>query len=119
MKEKFIMYMAMLWIVGTIMSFIMAGAWIGDNQTETVNRLMVMKVAKVGTWSVPVPNDKFFVGGEDSTGTWRPGGLTVLINWDFGFLQGSVLMWVFYLLNIGLMFIFLGIFVGVIQSVFN
>lgn len=112
MKEKFLMFMVLLWLVGTVMSLIMAGAWIGDDQSQIMNRLMIMKVQKIGAWSVPVPNPQFFVGDENG-----PGGIAAVMNWDFSFLQGSFLLWILYLLNIGLAFVLLAMFVGVITSV--
>ncbi len=108
MKEKFLMFMVLLWIVGTIMSFIIAGTWIGADQSSVMDQLMVIKIAKVGAWTVPVPNAQFFTNG-----------LATLFAWDFSFLQGSILLWVFYLLNIGLTFVLLSIFVGVITSIFG
>lgn len=114
MKEKFLMYMVLLWLVGTIMSYIIAGSWIGDRENNVMNRLMIFTTAKIGAWSIPIPNSAFFVG--DSSG---PGGIEALIHWDFGFMQGSPLFLLLYLLNIGIMFVLLGIFIGVVTSVFH
>jgi hypothetical protein len=108
MKEKFLMYMVLLWIVGTVMSLIIAGQWLGDTQSDVMNQLMVLKIAKIGVWSVPVPNADFFTFG-----------LAALFAWDFSFLSGSVLLWLFYLLNIGMTFVLVSIFVGVITSIFH
>ncbi len=111
---KFLMYMVFLWAVGTILSLIIAGTWIGSTQTDVMNRMMVMKVSRVGIWDVPVPNSQFFVGDANHNG-----GLASLINWDFSFLQGSILLWLFYLLNVALAFILLTIFVTAIASIFT
>jgi hypothetical protein len=107
-KEKFVMFMVMLWLVGTLLSLFIAGTWLGDAQSDVMNQLQVIRVAQVGEWSIPVPNSDFFTSG-----------IAALFAWDFSFLQGSILLWVFYLLNIGLTFVLLGIFVGVINSVFS
>jgi len=100
--------MVWLWAIGTILSTIIAGTQLGSNEKDLFDDLMVVRIAQVGTWSVPVPNSDFFTTG-----------ISTLLNWDMSFLEGSYLLMFCYLLNIGLTFILLGIFVGVIYSVFT
>jgi len=102
------MFLVFLWLVGTICSLIIAGSQLGADDADVMNQLMVIRVAKVGTWTVPVPNTEFFTHG-----------ISTLFQWDFSFLAGSYLLWFLYLLNIAMAFIFLGIFVGVIYSIFT
>lgn len=109
MGPKLLMFGVGIFLLGTILSQIMAGAGFSATDASIMNDLQVIRVAKVtDTWSVPVLNINFF-----TRGIWS------VMHWDWSFLSGSYLMWVFYLLNIGIVWGIFMVIVGVIQSLFS
>ena len=97
-----------IWFLGAGLSAVMSGSYIGSTQTGVIDKLSVFTVQKIGFFPMPVPNWAFFDGLRS---IMEPG--------NFSFLQGSPLIIVVYLFNIGLTVGFLVIFSAIVSSFFR
>lgn len=96
-------------VIGLVLSELMAGTDILDATDATlINNLQAIRIANVGTWTIPILNANFF-----SFGIWS------LMHWDWSFLAGSPLLWVFYIFNIGLVWGIFTVVAVIVTGIFN
>ena len=91
------------WLLGVTLSGFMSGTYLGANQQATLNKLQLFTIFHIGKFSLPVVNLEFF------DGVW-----TIMQTGNFGFLAGSPVLWIVYLLNIGLVFGFVILFANIL-----
>lgn len=79
MRPQQIMFLALIFTAGTLLSLTLGGLWIGEEEVETVNALAVIReVNFFGLLTISVPNAAFW-----STGVVK------LIQFDFAFFVGG------------------------------
>lgn len=94
MSHKFIMFLAMILIVGNLMCLIIDGAWLGANDLTLMQYLTGMNALQTASWTaiftVPVG---FFTHG-----------LPKMLFWDFSFFDGAagqLIRWLMFVITIG------------------
>lgn len=112
MRPQHIMFMGLIFAVGTIISLSFAGLWLGSEEVDVVNSVTAFKQANIaGVWSVTVPNITFFTTG-----------VRALVNLDFAFFDGPMitLQWILYMvLGLGVAWGLFTVMIAVINSRFG
>ncbi len=107
--SKWLMFAGFVLIVGYLCCHWIAGTQFGSTENTLIDSLQVFRTIEIyDRWSVPVINTSFFTTG-----------ISAIVHWDFSFLEGSYILWILYLFNIGLVFGVFSVFVGVITSAFG
>ncbi len=110
MRPQYIMFMGLVFSVGTFVSLTFGGVWLGSPEVDVANAVSVFKQANIlGIWSVTVPNITFFLVG-----------LKALMMMDFAFFQGTLIQWfAIMILGLGLMWGVFIVVIGTIQGLFR
>lgn len=93
------------WFVAVMLSAFMSGAYVGTTQQIVLDRLMLFTVWHIGRIPIPMINLSFF------DGVW-----SLLQTGNYAFLQGSPLLVIIYIFNIGIVVGFLTLFSALVTS---
>lgn len=105
---KLIMFCAFVFIIGTLTSHLIAGAFFNSDDVSYLNSLMVIRTYNVlGLFTIPWLNPDFFLIG-----------LPKLIAWDYGFFGGDFVLikYFMYVISIGVVWGLFPIVVGIISK---
>jgi len=108
---KYIAFLALLFLGGLTLTFIMGGVWFGSEEQTVFGTLTAIKVYPVfGLFKVPWVNWDFFTIG-----------LPRLFQFNFSFFGGSFeyARYALYTLSIGLLWGIIVVVFGVIQGIFS
>ena len=114
MSAKFIIFLAMVFIVGQFMCLVGEGGFFGQDDVDLQNTLTgytALEVSGAGIWTVPK-----LIGGFLTTG------LPKMITWNYSFLEGSwsMIKWfLLYPISIGVVWGITLVFMPVIQGIFS
>ena len=87
MKTQHIMFLGLLFVVGTVISLTFSGGWLTTSHVGVLNSISGFRAATIlGVWQVQVPNLDFITVG-----------ITALSKLDFAFFGGTMglLRWLF------------------------
>lgn len=78
MRTPLIMFLGLMFTVGTLISLIIAGEWFGTSDVDTINSLTVMRPVDISIWTLSVPNLEYFTTG-----------LSRMVTFNFAFFGGA------------------------------
>lgn len=114
MTPKLIMFCVFIFFIGTILSLLIEGTWMGSAEVTVMNQLTgftTLEVSGAGIWAIPKQIIGFFIHG-----------LPKLIMWDYSFLSGtaSIFKWVvLYPISAGVVYGIALVFISVVQGIFG
>lgn len=114
MTPKLIMFCVFIFMIGTILSLTIEGAWMGEEEVTVMNELTgftTLEVSGAGIWAIPKQIIGFFTHG-----------VPKLIMWDYSFLDGTaaIFKWVvLFPISAGVIWGLALLFIPAIQGIFS
>lgn len=114
MGPKLIMFLVFVFTAGTVVSLILEGGYLGNDQVSVMNELVgynTVQVSGIGLFSIP----KIAIG-------FLTHGLPKTITWDYSFLQGDwqLFKWIMlYPISAGVVWGLVSMFIQTVQGVFS
>lgn len=108
MSPKYLMFCALVMVVGVLVSLMMGGSYFGATEVSWINDLTVFRTYDVfNLISLPLLNIRFFTVG-----------IPHLIMWDYAFFGGgyAIFQWFLYVITIGVVW---GLVIAVIAVISN
>ena len=106
---KLVMFLAFMFVVGLVLSFVGDGIWFGSDDANVMKTLTVIRTYNVmGIFSVPWLNGDFFTVG-----------VPKLVEWDTGFFGGEarIIQYFFMVVTIGFIFGILPVVISVLSII--
>ena len=112
MGAKMMMGFMLSFVLLTIMSLIVEGAWMGETENNTVRWLTTFTTAGVSLTTIPIFLKDFFIYGIPS-----------MVSWDYSFLDsswGSLLRWIlFCTISLGFVWTIIQLLYPILAASFN
>lgn len=109
-SPKMISFVAGIFLIGTVLSFIMGGVWFDSSTASIFGTMTAFKTYNILGFNMPWINTEFFTKG-----------LPHLLTFDFAFFQGSYNFFKYgmYVFSIGIIWGIVTVFISLILNFFG